>query len=93
MQTLYHGDSARQHNFFVYPKGKPLVNTQWDAYDPKDLCDNFVLLNTNSDGGQLYKCQGHPHQSVSSNYSVVNLLHTFYKNILTVHIVCLYFLV
>lgn len=66
MQTLYHGDPARQHNFFVYPQGKLLVNTRWDAYDPKNLCDNFALLNPNQDGIQVYKCQGHPHQCVTN---------------------------
>ena len=42
------------------------VNTRWNAYDPKNLCDNFALLNRNQDGIQVYKCQGHPHQCVTN---------------------------
>ncbi len=64
MQTLYHGDSTREHQFFVYPKDKPLVDSRWDTHDPKDLCDNFALVSGNQGGLQVYKCKGHLHQNV-----------------------------
>lgn len=59
-QTTYHGDSSREHRFWVYPKDRPLVDTRWEAYDPKNLCDSFTLLEGDSSGGhQTYKCNGH----------------------------------
>ena len=58
---FYHGDPSREHRFWVYPKHKLLQNSQWDAYDPFHLCDNFTLLDPNHcTDTPMYKCNGHP---------------------------------
>lgn len=60
MQTTYHGDPNRQHRFWVYPKGQPLVDARWDAHEPNHLCNNYTLVEGNPSGGlQTYQCKGH----------------------------------
>ena len=60
MQTTYHGDSSREHRFWVYPKGQSLADARWDAHEPNHLCDNFALLDGDSGGGlRTYQCKGH----------------------------------
>ncbi len=45
-QKMYHGDPNREHHFWVYPRHKLLQNSQWDAYDPHDICNNFTLTHS-----------------------------------------------
>jgi len=60
-KQMYHGDPDREHHFWIYPKYKLLQDSQWDAYDPFDLCDNFTLLDANyCTDTKMYKCNGHP---------------------------------
>jgi hypothetical protein len=58
-QTTHHGDPNRQHNFWVYPKHRNLIDTRWDAYDPHDLCNDFTFLGADPSGAGRYKCNGH----------------------------------
>ena len=55
----YHGDPNREHQFWIYPSHKSLINRQWDAYDPHHLCNNFTLIDGFSDV-KKYRCNGHP---------------------------------
>lgn len=57
---FYHGDPQRDHNFWVYPKDKPLENTCWDTYNASQFCDNYTFLGKNG-GSELetYRCNGH----------------------------------
>jgi hypothetical protein len=57
-ETMYHGDPDREHHFWVYPRDKLLENSQWDTYDPHDLCNNFTLLDGSNDT-KKYRCNGH----------------------------------
>jgi hypothetical protein len=60
-QKTYHGDPNYGHYFRVYPKNERLVNSQWDTYDPTDLCNNFTYFDINpSNQIRTYKCNGHP---------------------------------
>jgi hypothetical protein len=58
---VYHGDPSREHHFWVYPTNKPLINPQWEAYDPTHLCNNFSIVTANQFTNlRIYKCNGHP---------------------------------
>ncbi len=55
----YHGDPNREHSFWIYPRHKSLVNTQWDAYDPTHICNNFTLIDGGFSDVKKYRCNGH----------------------------------
>ncbi|CAF1529941.1 unnamed protein product, partial [Rotaria magnacalcarata] len=43
-EKFYHGDPNRDNNFWVYPRDKPVQNSDWDTYDASDLCNNCTYL-------------------------------------------------
>ncbi len=50
----------REHNFWVYPKHKALINSCWDTYNASDLCNNYTFLDESSCSQvKRYKCNGH----------------------------------
>jgi hypothetical protein len=57
--NTYHGDAARGHNFWVYPRNHALITPKWDTYDANDLCNNYTLVDTDAQGLKTYKCNGH----------------------------------
>ncbi len=57
---VYHGDPSRDHQFWIYPSNKTLINPQWDAYDPNELCNNYSLVDGNQwSDVRTYQCNGH----------------------------------
>lgn len=56
----FHGDLARENNFWAYPAHRSLINPQWDTHDPSEMCNNFTALDqNNSNQKRRFKCNGH----------------------------------
>eukprot|EP01106_Pelomyxa_sp_JSP_P019468 TRINITY_DN981_c0_g1_i1.p1 TRINITY_DN981_c0_g1~~TRINITY_DN981_c0_g1_i1.p1 ORF type:complete len:155 (+),score=22.56 TRINITY_DN981_c0_g1_i1:43-465(+) len=58
--VLFHGDPARLHCFWRYPRDKTLATTKWDCYDPQEICDNYRYIASDGlYGSDRYQCLGH----------------------------------
>eukprot|EP01106_Pelomyxa_sp_JSP_P019356 TRINITY_DN963_c1_g1_i2.p1 TRINITY_DN963_c1_g1~~TRINITY_DN963_c1_g1_i2.p1 ORF type:complete len:238 (+),score=54.75 TRINITY_DN963_c1_g1_i2:42-755(+) len=54
----YHGDPARDHQFWVYPPHLQLVTTRWDCRSADQLCDHCEQVGRQGDL-EVWRCQGH----------------------------------
>ena len=61
----YHGDN--NNNFYIYPKTKKIINSQWDFHD--NPCNNCKVINKNNDL-VAYNCVGHKYINNKTNVIV-----------------------
>ena len=59
----FHGDTARDNHFYIYPKDKPILNKQWDFYE--NPCDNCKLVK--EEDITTYQCLGHNYITAKTN--------------------------
>eukprot|EP00347_Sterkiella_histriomuscorum_P015209 403357899 len=63
--TTYHGDPEREHNFWIYPPTRTLLNPEWDSYQL--ICDHCEQQEDGEiDQPTRFKCLGH-HKTYHSN--------------------------
>ena len=56
----FHGDPARNNEFWVYPPHRRLVTPRWDTHlHASQFCSNHVVVRHGSDSVTTYRCLGH----------------------------------